>query len=189
MGEELKSTVWAGEFRNTSGDYKDLQPFSLGLNNDGTFIWNDFKNAGLQGRWIIKENKIRLEFPNGAVHTANVSKDEWSNFTKTGVSQFEIGNVSRSVNAVNISLDNTVWKGKVTNTNPGSKPTDMTIRFFPAYQVQFLFGVQTNAPLRIYTNIGAGIRDNFYGGCFIFLNNATVMKGYSNNSLWYVEKQ
>lgn len=187
LADELKGSVWAGEFRYTAGAYQGLQPFSAGLNSDGTLTWTDFQNTRAGGTWLIEGNKINLRFPNGTTNSADVTSKQWSNFTNPGGNGFEIANVSRSAVPIVASLEQTKWTGKFTNSMFGTY--NGTINFGSGKTLT----ISAPDPFKeTYTIEGAGFRTPSFG-YFIFLNNATNIKGYNHfsdvNVTWNLTKQ
>jgi hypothetical protein len=188
LAEELKGSVWAGEFKYTIDRYQELQPFSVVLNNDGTLTWTDFQNTRAAGTWLIDGNKINLKFPNGTTNSADITKEHWSNFSNPGANGFEIANITRSAIPTTAFLQQTKWAGSFINS------------FFGTYDAALNFGsgktvtvISNGYPMDdTYTVEGAGIRISNYG-YFVFLNNATNVKGYNHYSdidvTWNLTKQ
>ena len=188
--EELKGTLWAGEFKYNIGAYKGLQAFSIEMNGDGTVIWSDLNNGSRPvGKWTTAANKVTITFANATFVTADLSKENWSNFNNTSISSvYEIANLARS--AIPSGLDNTTWKGKL------SSGSDVTITFLPGYKLKYP-GI---TPPISYTIAGAGIKFMYsippfqdLNGYAIILNNN--MKGFvfelfmNDYSTWSAIKQ
>jgi len=177
LAEELKGSVWAGEFRYTVGASQELQPFSIMLNNDGTLTWTDFQNSRPGGTWLIDGNKISLRFLNGTTNSADITKEQWSNFSNPAGNGFEIENISRSAIPALASLQQTTWTGSLINSVWGSY--DGALHFNSGKTVTVISNGYSEDDT--YTVEGAGIKTSNYG-YFIFLNNATNVKGYNHYS-------
>lgn len=181
LAEELKGSIWAGEFRYTTG-YQGLQPFSLILNNGGTLTWSDIQNTRAAGTWAVEGNKITIKAPNGSSFSADVTKESWSNFTKVADNGFEIINISPSDIPTYQSLENTKWTGKCTIEGLGNS-YDAIISFLPDNIIAT--SINSGIPFKEkYSIEGAGIRSslNLY---FIFLNKNTIVKGFNFNNVIY----
>ena len=188
LAEELKGSVWAGEFKYTVGLNPELQPFSAMLNNDGTLTWSDLQNTRAAGTWSINGNKINLEFPDGTTNSADITKEQWSNFSNPEANGFEIVNISRSAIPTLAFLQQTKWAGHLINSLFGSY--DGALYFGSGETVTVTSnGYPTD---EAYTVEGAGIRISNYG-YFIFLNNSMNVKGYNHYSnidvIWNLTKQ
>ena len=175
LAEELKGSAWAGEFKYTVGTYRELQPFSVVLNNDGTLTWTDFQNTRAAGTWLIDGNKINLHFPNGTTNAADVTKEQWSNFSNPEGNGFAIVNISRSSIPTMEVLQQTKWAGNLTNSIPERKAMHGTVTFDAGRLVTFIYDGVTYE--YNYAPEGAGIRILNYG-YFILRNNATSIQGY-----------
>lgn len=146
--ENLKSSVWAGEFQYTSGAFQNLQPFSLTLENNNTLTW--FENGlSLSGVWAVQGNKITITYTNGQIVSADVSKDTWVNFTNAGANPRQIANIMRSAIPTPAAFENTQWKGKFLS---GS---NISITFLPGSKLRYDAGLPIEVP---YTIFGAGIK-------------------------------
>lgn len=147
--QQLKNTIWAGEFSYSTGAYTGLQPFSIEMNNDGTLTWTDVASTRPGGSWTIEDNLVTVVFPNGTKVSAKVSADSWINFTNPPVNGFRIENLSRSDRPDRTVLTNTSWIGKQGGYNAGIQfTTDGNIRFDHDVMLSYSGG---------YTIAGAGI--------------------------------
>ena len=145
--ENLKGTVWAGEFQYTSGAFQNLQPFSMVVENNNTITWYE-NGLSLSGVWAVREGKITITYTNGQSVSADVSKDTWNNFTNSGSNPRQIANITRSVIPTISAFDNTQWKGKFTSG------ADISITFLPGSKLRYNAGLPLEIP---YTIFGAGI--------------------------------
>jgi hypothetical protein len=146
--DNLKGTVWSGEFQYTSGAFQNLQPFSLVVENNNTLTWYE-NGSSLSGVWEVQGSKITITYTNGHIVSAEVSKDSWSNVTNTGANPRQIANITRSSIPVQSAIENTKWKGKFVS---GS---DISITFLPGNKLKYDAGLPLEVP---YTVFGAGIR-------------------------------
>lgn len=190
LGEELKGSVWAGEFRYTTGAYQGLQPFSAVLNNDGTLTWTDIQNTRAGGKWTIEGNKINLKFPDGTINSADVTKDRWSNFNNPSVNGFEIANISRSAFPTLPSLENSLWVGKIVGKSKAyeGKTYDVIMKFLSGSNGIKVSVSGHGSYTTGYSFDAGGIRNvtSFY---FVFLNNSTTMKGMDSDFSYDLTKQ
>lgn len=192
--EELKETVWAGEFKYTTGAFTDLQPYSLNLNTDGTTTWTDLESTRPGGTWKVQANVITLTFPNSTTISATVSKDTWSTFENKTSNGFEIANLSRSVSLKQNMLEGGTWAGIY-------KTDTWNIQFLPGAKSQLT--MISKLPAFPYVIAGASIKFVVTNGTFtdtffaIFQSNNTVMKVHrlyksgasSMRQMWTGQKQ
>lgn len=146
--QDLKGTVWAGEFQYTSGAYQNLQPFSIIVDNNNTLTWYE-NGSSLSGVWAIQGEKVTITYTNGQIVSADVSKDNWTNFTNAGANSRQIANITRSAIPIPGAFENTKWKGKFIS---GS---DISITFLPGSKLKYDAGLALEVP---YTIFGAGIK-------------------------------
>ncbi|MEO6316267.1 MAG: hypothetical protein ABIU63_14235 [Chitinophagaceae bacterium] len=192
--EELKGTVWAGEFKYTTGVFKELQPFTLVVNSDGTTTWTDMDAPRAGGSWKVDGDKITLTFPNKTVNTAVVSKDNWVNFTNPAVNGFEIASLTRSVAVTQAMLEGNTWSGFYKTDAwsikcvAGSK-ADLTrigkITGLP-YQT-------SGASIKFIVN-GGTFTDSFFATFYANLSLTKVFRFYNNGTtsvreIWSGQKQ
>ena len=167
--KELNGSVWAGEFKYTSGTYTGLQPFSLIL-NDGSLRWYQ-SNGDYPATWSVKDNKITFTFPDNSSISAILSKDAWSGFLNITNNGLEIANLYRSA-IPGPELDNKTFTGKYSTT-------DAILSFVPGQKLGFAFG-SVGGFTTAYTIYGAGIRydrpnPNFtIKGYGVFTNSSTI---------------
>ena len=120
--EELKNTIWAGEYRYTIGQQQSLQPFSMKLNSDGTVLWEDLDNRRSAGNWSVTGDQIIFNLPNGTTLSATVNKDKWGNFKSGAGAGFIVENIARSVTPLASELANTIWTG---TTGPAGRTFEL----------------------------------------------------------------
>lgn len=178
LAEELKGSVWAGEFRYTTGAYQCLQPFSIVLNDDGTLTWTDIQNTRAGGTWGLEGNKINIKFPNGTSTSADLFKDRWGNFSTPPENGFQIANVSASAIPTQALLNDSQWKGSVTLTADGHTEA-VRLEFVSDNSMKVIIG-SLPPIIHSYAIDGGGISIDS-NGYFILSNNATEMKGYDYN--------
>jgi hypothetical protein len=95
-GQDLKGTIWAGNFNYTTGTYQGPQPYSMELKDDGTIMWYDVTSERVGGTWTVKDSTVTFTFPSNTSFHATASKDFWSHFTMDPSSGFLINSISRS---------------------------------------------------------------------------------------------
>ena len=192
--EDLKGTVWAGEFKYTSGDFQDLQPFTLMLNSDGTTTWTDMDSPRSGGSWKVQGDKITLTFPNKTINSATVSKDNWLDFTNPAVNGFEIASLNRSVAVTQSMLEGATWSGFYKTDTwsikfvAGSKADLTRISKIPGLPYQ-----ASGASIKFIVN-GGTFTDSFFA---TFYSNLTLMKVFRfyrngtiiNREMWSGQKQ
>ena len=88
--EELKGSVWAGEFKYNTGAYTGLQPVSIVINNDNTLTWYEVAGS-YTATWLVSGNTVTIKFISGSTVSASLSKDTWSNFTNITTHPWQIG--------------------------------------------------------------------------------------------------
>ncbi|HTE23734.1 hypothetical protein [Flavitalea sp.] len=147
--EDLKGTVWAGEFQYTSGVFQNMQPFSIVLEKNNTVTWYE-NGLSLSGVWSVQGGKITIQYTNGQIVSADVSKNTWNNFTNTGANPRQIANIISSVIPVPGVFENTQWKGKFI-----SGTADISITFLPGSKLRYDAGLPLEVP---YTIFGAGVK-------------------------------
>lgn len=183
LADELKGTSWVGEFKNPHNFYKELQPFSLELNKDGTFTWTELKKTEAAGKWVSNGKTIRLIFYDGKIISAEVSEDNWTNFKKISGKDFLIANIFRSAYISFSTLESRHFEGSIISSNRSVK---VSLNFLPDNKVE-QSGPTIRSNIYQYTLHGAGIRIWYPGffGFFIFNANNTI-KGYSvfKDPLW-----
>ncbi len=116
--EELKGTVWSGEFKNTTGFYQGVQYFSIVLNDYGKLTWHDIKGSQTNLNWTTSSGKIIITFANRNALGGTISSERITNFTEIeGTNAFQIISLNRSTVAIAESLTNTNWQGTITGYN------------------------------------------------------------------------
>jgi hypothetical protein len=169
--EELKGTVWAGDYNYTAGAYTGLQPFSVVMANDGTLTWSDNASTRPGGNWSVTGNKVTIKFPGGAALSADVTNDSWSNFKDiTSGNGFQVTSIQRAVTPSTALLDNTNWSG----TFNGKA---VTINFLPFNKL--VFSADAYANKLAYTIEGAGFRFTYLSLGYIYYSYATILKNTS----------
>ena len=169
--EELKNTIWAGEYKYTTGSNQFLQPFSTTLNADGTLTWTDLENTRPGGTWKVEGSQLNFTFPNKTTLSATLGKEQWSDF-KSGVGAgFVIDNAFRSAQPDAASLVNTTWKGTDGVGN-------FTIRFINENSVELLGAIINYRGAYIISDGGlqftSGSQLRFFG---VFKKNKTESIG------------
>ena len=174
-GEDLKGTIWAGDFNYTSGAYLGSQPFSMELKIDGTIMWYDVTSDRAGGTWKVKDSTITFTFPGGTSFQAIVSKDNWSHFTTDPSSGFLINSISRSARPDPAMLTGASYTG-IFEMNV------LKLNISTSGVLGFSFGPAT--PLGAsYSISGGGIRFRQPGDPFdsyfylLVQNNYTTLKG------------
>jgi hypothetical protein len=195
--KELNGSVWAGEFKYTTGAFQLPQPFSVVINDGGTLTWSDLGSIRPAGTWKVDSvnNKIIITLPNKTSVTANLTKDSLSSFTNTPANiGFEVKSLYRSATPTTAILDKTTWKGKQFNTS-GGKTTDLDFEFSGG-KISIPNGIASN-----YQIEGAGVRfkgNLGYPMYCVFFRNFTEAKAYiyvndisigSYDLLWTAKKQ
>lgn len=115
--EELKNTLWAGEYKYTTGVDQSLQPFSLLLKDDGTITWADVENERAAGTWKVNGSQINFSFINGGSFSASLARDSWSNLKSGAGAGLAIDNIASTVRPNTQALLNTTWLGNVNGLN------------------------------------------------------------------------
>lgn len=110
-GINLAGTVWAGQFRYTTGAYTGQQAFSISINADSTVTWSDVSSTRPAGKWKTIGDMVTITLPNGTILTANVPGDSWSNFNNPAVNGFAVDNLSRTAVPAQKTLENSIWTG------------------------------------------------------------------------------
>ncbi|MET0244146.1 MAG: hypothetical protein ABW174_11790 [Flavitalea sp.] len=172
--ESMKNTVWSGEYQYTAGDLVSPQPFSVSLAADGTLTWHDIESSRPGGTWLMKQDTIRITFPNNTGFSATVGIDSWSSFKADASAGVLVSSVIAAKPSESLSLGNTNWTG----THYGSK---LDITLFTDLKMTYKLGggdvINTT-----YTMEGAGIRFTYTGITSQVSNyanitsNGTVMK-------------
>ena len=172
--EKLNGSIWVGMYHYTIGEYKDVQPFGMELNEDGSMLWADEASTRSGGTWKAEKDQIILSFPNSTKMTADLGDSNWSNFTTQTDIGFVIDNLSLSTAPASATLDNTVWTGFYFLV-------DLKIKFFPANKFLYEATNQFNGEYTIHqgamkfespTSVNGS---NYYFG--IFMNHNTEIKG------------
>lgn len=109
--EDLKNTVWAGEFRYNTGLYTNLQPFSILLKADHTVEWSDTNDSKFAGTWQAKTDTVTVTFPSGSGFVAIVKADQLTQIKKIPGSQYQVDNLIKWTVPKGESLVGTSWTG------------------------------------------------------------------------------
>jgi hypothetical protein len=174
-GEDLKGTIWAGDFNYTSGAYLGSQPFSMDLKEDGTIMWYDVTSERAGGTWTVKDSTVTFTFPSNTSFHATVAKDKWSHLTMDPSSGFLINSISRSARPDPAMLAGASYSGII-------DVYVSKINITSSSSLEFHYGA-SGFQYASYSISGGGIRFNEPGSPFdsryylMVQNNYTVLKG------------
>jgi hypothetical protein len=185
----IKDKTWWGVMTYTS---QVFQYYSVHFNADNTLKWSQL-SGDYDGQWIINGKQLTITFSvSGVEIKADISDDDKLMNIADNTTSYIINSGELIANP-NLPLDNTVWKGSISD-NSGGTSSALQMSFMPGLKIGLKVGngmygpySYTRSPSDAIIRFQAGVGYPYFG----VVTSGGEMKGsyYSFNHPWQIIKQ
>ncbi len=150
----IKDKTWWGELTYTG---KATEIYCVHFNSDNTLVWGQL-SGDYTGKWRLNSDILTMTFDaNTAEITATVTNDDRLANILDNTSFYEINSGTKIQNPNTQLLDNTKWKGMVTDVSNTVNPLPLEVNFEANQKFKTNF-VSTGSTYS-YTRSSSGARD------------------------------